>query len=296
MHERGHLPVLLDDVLELLAVRPGSLHVDGTLGRAGHAEAVLERGARVVGVDRDPDALAESAPRLQRFGDAVELHHACFSQLAGILGDRRADSVLLDLGASSPQFDRPERGFSFRADGQLDMRMDPSQGEPLSVLLDRLDADALADAIWRFGEERHSRRVARAILDARPLRGTLHLADVIARVVRAEGRIHPATRTFQALRILVNGELDELDQALAGIPALLAPHGRFVVIAFHSLEDAPVKTAFRRLAGVGGATDLYGHPLERPQFRLVERRARKGESDPNPRARSARVRAIERLP
>lgn len=296
MHERLHLPVLLDDVLELLAVRSGGLYVDGTLGRAGHAEAMLERGARLVGVDRDPDALAESTPRLARFGNAVALHHARFSAIPSMLGAQRADGVLLDLGVSSPQLDRAERGFSFRADGRLDMRMDPSHGEPLSALLDQLDADALADAIWRYGEERHSRRVARAILDARPLRGTLHLAEVIARVVRSEGKIHPATRTFQALRILVNGELDELDLALATLPSVLAPGGRFVVIAFHSLEDSRVKTTFRALAGIGGPTDVYGHPLTPPQFRLVERRARKGESDPNPRARSARVRALERLP
>lgn len=297
MHEPGewgHAPVLLDDVLDVLALRPGMLVVDGTLGRAGHAEALVQRGVRLVGLDRDPDALVAARARL---GPDVELHHAPFSSIPGVLAGRRADGVLLDLGVSSPQLDRPERGFSFRYDGPLDMRMDPTRGPTAAEWLDAVDEAALVDVLFRFGEERHARRIARAVLAARPLRTTRQLAEVVASVVRPDGRIHPATRTFQALRIAVNGELDELDAALAGVPACLAPGGRLAVIAFHSLEDRAVKQAFRRLSGEGAPVDLRGRPLTPPEFRLVERRARKGEDrDPNPRARSARLRALERLP
>ena len=297
MHEPGewgHAPVLLDDVLALLAPRAGGLVVDGTIGRGGHAAAILAAGARVVGVDRDPDAIAAVAARL---GAGVELHHAPFSSIPALLGDRLADGVLLDLGVSSPQLDRPERGFSFRSDGPLDMRMDPTRGVSVGEWLDGVDEEALADVLWRYGEERASRRVARAILAARPLRTTLQLAEVVAKVLPRERGLHPATRTFQARRIQINGELDELAAALRDVPERLAPGGRLVVIAFHSLEDRAVKQAFRALAGEGAPVDLRGHPLVTPRFRLVERRARKGEErDDNPRARSARVRALERLP
>jgi 16S rRNA (cytosine1402-N4)-methyltransferase len=292
--EWGHAPVLLDDVLALLAPRAGGLVVDGTIGRGGHAAAILAAGARVVGVDRDPDAIAAVAARL---GAGVELHHAPFSSIPALLGDRLADGVLLDLGVSSPQLDRPERGFSFRSDGPLDMRMDPTRGVSVGEWLDGVDEEALADVLWRYGEERASRRVARAILAARPLRTTLQLAEVVAKVLPRERGLPPATRTFQALRIQINGELDELAAALRDVPERLAPGGRLVVIAFHSLEDRAVKQAFRALAGEGAPVDLRGHPLVTPRFRLVERRARKGEErDDNPRARSARVRALERLP
>lgn len=299
MHDAGpygHRPVLLDDVVELCAVRPGALVVDGTLGRGGHAEALLARGARLVGLDRDPEAIAAVRRRL---GDDVELHHAPFSDIPRVLAGRRADAVLLDLGVSSPQLDTAERGFSFRQDGPLDMRMDPSSGEPVSAWLDRVDEAELVDVLFRLGEERFARKVARAVLGARPLRTTGQLADVVARTLgRGDGRIHPATRTFQALRMVVNDELGQLDGALRDVPECLAAGGRFVVIAFHSLEDRAVKQAFRALAGEGAPTDLRGQPLVAPRFRLVERRARKGEDrDPqNPRARSARLRALERLP
>ncbi len=299
MHEPGewgHAPVLLDDVLDVLAPRPGMLVVDGTLGRAGHASALLARGAHIVGLDRDPDAIAAARARL---GADAELHHASFSSIPDVLAGRLADGVLLDLGVSSPQLDRPERGFSFRHDGPLDMRMDPTRGPTAAEWLDAVDESTLVDVLFRYGEERDARRVARAILAARPFHGTLQLAEVVARAVRNSPgtRIHPATRTFQALRIAVNQELEELDDALARVPPCLAPGGRFAVIAFHSLEDRAVKRAFRRLAGEGAPVDLRGHPLSPPAFRLVERRARKGEDrDTNPRARSARLRVLERLP
>ncbi len=299
MHEpptddRGHRPVLLEDVLDVLEPRPGRVFVDGTLGRAGHASALRHRGATLIGFDRDPEAIAAARAHL---GDDAELHHLPFSHIASTLDGRRVDGVLLDLGVSSPQLDVAARGFSFRAQGPLDMRMDPTRGETAAELLERLDDESLADVLWRYGEERHSRRVARAIRAALPLATTTALAEVVARVVPHERRIHPATRTFQALRIAVNDELGELERALATIPGCLAPGGRLAVISFHSLEDRMVKAAFRTLAGVGAPVDLKGHPLVPAAYRLLERKARKGEDlDPNPRARSARLRVLERLP
>lgn len=295
MRDFHHLPVLLDDVVSLLAPRRDAYVVDGTLGGGGHAEALLEAGVRLLGLDRDPDALAAAGARLARFGDRVRLVHARYSELPGLLA-APPDGILLDLGVSSPQLDRPERGFSFRNDGPLDLRMDPTRGEPAWAWLDHVDEAELADVIWRYGEERRSRAIARAVVAARPLRRTVELAELVARTLPGRHPIHPATRTFQALRIHVNDELGELDRALSSFPALLAPGGRFAVISFHSLEDRPVKERFRALAGEGTERDLYGNPLVPPAFRLVERRARLGETDPNPRARSARLRAIERLP
>lgn len=298
MDEALHRSVLPDDVVDLLAVRPGGLYVDGTLGWGGHARAVLEAGGRLLGTDRDPDALAAARARL---GPDAELHHACFSELPRLLGDRRADGILLDLGVSSPQLDRPERGFSFRLVGPLDMRMDPTSGEPASAWIARASAEELADVFFRYGEERQSRRVARAIVQHRterpeePLLTTRQLAELVASVLPADGRIHPATRVFQAIRIFVNDELGELERALAALPGCLAPGGRLLVISFHSLEDRAVKLRFRHLAGEDSPRDLYGNPLVPADFRLVERRARKGDGADNPRARSARLRAIERV-
>ena len=290
-----HLPVLLDAVVELLAPpREGApgLYVDGTLGLGGHASAMEARGYRIVGIDRDAWALSRARTRL---GAGAELHHAPFSSLVPLLAGRRPDAILLDLGVSSPQLDRAERGFSFRADGPLDMRMDPDSGAPLSELLATLGEAELADVLYRYGEERQSRRIARAIRAALPITRTAALAEVIARAVGGKGPIHPATRSFQALRIWINRELDELEHALEVLPAVLAPGGRLGIIAFHSLEDRLVKQAFSRLSGDGAPVDLYGNPLTSPAFRLVERRARKGEDrDPNPRARSARLRVLER--
>lgn len=293
MGDFHHISVLRDDVLALLAPRRGAFFVDGTLGGGGHAEALLEAGVELLGVDRDPAAVAAASARLARFGDRFRAVHAPFSRIPALV-DRPVDGLLLDLGVSSPQLDDPERGFSFQHDGPLDLRMDPTSGEPASAWLDRLTEAQIADTLYRNAEERLSRRIARAIVAARPILRTRRLAEVVVSVVPPTGRIHPATRTFQALRILVNDELAELEAALATFPALLAPAGRFAVISFHSLEDRPVKERFRALAGVGAPTDLFGNPMITPAFRLVERRARLGETDANPRARSARLRAIER--
>jgi 16S rRNA (cytosine1402-N4)-methyltransferase len=293
--EAPHRSVLLHDTLELLGVVEGGLYVDGTLGWAGHASEVQRRGGRVLGVDRDPDALAAARARL---GPDPELHHACFSAIPELLGERRCQGILLDLGVSSPQLDRPDRGFSFRAEGPLDMRMDPTRGESAADWLNRVGEAELVDVLFRFGEERHARRVARKILAHRelaPLRSTRELAELVTDCVPADGRIHPATRVFQGIRIFINDELGELERALASLPDCLAPGGRLVVMSFHSLEDRPVKQAFRALCGEDSPRDLFGRPLNPPRFRLVERRARKGADDANPRARSARLRAIERI-
>jgi 16S rRNA (cytosine1402-N4)-methyltransferase len=302
----GHLPVLFEEALAWLAPKPGGLYCDATLGTGGHAAAVLERSApdgRLVGLDRDPAAIATAGAALQRFGDRVTLVHARFSEARDVLerlGMIPVDGFLVDLGVSSPQLDRAERGFSFRQDGPLDMRMDPTRGETAAELLRRVDEAELTQIIRDQGEERHAARVARAIIDARregPLETTGKLAAIVARALpRHEHGKNPATRTFQALRISVNDELGELERFLAVAADCLRPGGRLVVIAFHSLEDRIVKWRLRELAGRGpGGRNVGGGP---PQLRLLtkhvvvpgdEERAR------NPRARSARLRAVERL-
>jgi 16S rRNA (cytosine1402-N4)-methyltransferase len=294
------LPVLLDEAMAWLDPKPGGRYCDATLGAGGHARAVLERSApdgRLVGLDRDPAAIAKAGALLQAFGDRVTLVHARFSEARDVLdrlGMTPVDGFLVDLGVSSPQLDRAERGFSFRVDGPLDMRMDPTAGETAADLLRRVDEAELTRIIREQGEERHAARVARAIIEARragPVETTGKLAAIVARALpRHEHGKNPATRTFQALRITVNDELGELERFLAVAADCLRPGGRLVVIAFHSLEDRIVKRRLRELAGRGG-----GSPA---QLRLLtkhvvvpgdEERAR------NPRARSARLRAAERL-
>jgi 16S rRNA (cytosine1402-N4)-methyltransferase len=286
----GHASVLLDASLELLAVRPGGFYVDGTLGPGGHAEAILERSSptgRVLGVDMDGEALQEARVRLERFGERALLAHADFREVPELLGDRSADGILLDLGVSSLQLDAPERGFSFRQDGPLDMRMDRSQRESAAEIVKRTGEAELAELIHAYGEEPRARRVARAIVLARrraPIRTTSELASVVRRAAaRTRPGLDPATRTFQALRIAVNRELLGLKQALARLARCLAPGGRMVVIAFHSLEDREVKHEFRALAGEG--------------FRILTKKPLRPAEDEalrNPRARSAKLRALER--
>jgi 16S rRNA (cytosine1402-N4)-methyltransferase len=287
----AHEPVLLAETLELLDVKPGGFYVDGTLGLGGHAAALLARSApdgRLLGVDRDAETLAVAAERLQAFGARARLVHADFRELPQLMGESRADGLLLDLGVSSLQLDTPERGFSFRADGPLDMRMDRSGGETAADVVNRLPEAELADLIYAYGEERASRRIARAIASARrqrPLRTTGELATLVRRVVRRGRRpgLDTATRTFQALRIHVNGELQDLAPALASLAACLAPGGRMAVIAFHSLEDREVKQTFRALGAAG--------------FRVLTKKPVRPDEDEvrsNPRARSARLRAVAR--
>jgi 16S rRNA (cytosine1402-N4)-methyltransferase len=287
-----HTPVLLDESMALLAVRPGGFYVDGTVGLGGHAHEILMRSApdgRVLGIDRDAETLERAKERLAFFGGRVRLVHGDYREIPEILGGVRPDGVLLDLGVSSAQLDDPERGFSFQAEGPLDMRMDRSRGESARELVNRMPEDELADVIYRFGEERASRRIARAIAEARrraPISTTTELAAIVRRAARRPGRsrLDPATRSFQAIRIQVNREIAGLGDAIGAVAACLALGGRMGVIAFHSLEDREVKLRFRALVREG--------------FRLLTKKpVRPGEAEVlrNPRARSARLRAIERL-
>ncbi|HQZ39200.1 MAG TPA: 16S rRNA (cytosine(1402)-N(4))-methyltransferase RsmH [Vicinamibacterales bacterium] len=295
-----HVPVMVGEVGALLEPARGGVFVDGTVGLGGHARMLLDDGAdRLIGLDRDPDALQAARAALHRFGDRVTLVHADYRALGAVLDAQRVDvvdGIVLDLGVSSLQLDAGGRGFSFRRDEPLDMRMDQSQGATAAERLAAVDESELADVIYRFGEERKSRRVARAIVRARedaPIERTGQLAAIVRRAVGGPWqRIDPATRTFQALRIWVNGELDGLDAALDGavsrLRAAAGPGGgRLAVISFHSLEDRVVKHAFRGMA--------FG---DRPRVRLLTKRpivAGAGEVAANPRARSAKLRGVERL-
>ena len=289
-----HRSVMLRETIELLAPRAGGVYADATLGGAGHAEAILDASApdgRLIGVDRDPRALEAARGRLSRFGARATLVHAAFSDLSRVLresGAPRVDGVVADLGVSSPQLDDAERGFSFRTEGPLDMRMDTTRGETARELIGRLSERELADVIYAFGEERKSRRVARTIKEAEA-QDQLHTTEDLRRaVVRAVGPsrgrgIDPATRTFQALRIAVNGELTELDALLAQLPDVLADRGVAVLISFHSLEDRKVKQCFR---GQDALRPLTKKPLV----------AQDDEARENPRSRSAKLRAASRVP
>lgn len=293
--ERLHEPVLLGEALSLLRPRADGCYVDCTVGFGGHTQALLLAGAgHVIGIDRDRRALALTQERLIDATGRVELVHDEYGRIREVLAARgisEVDGVLADLGVSSMQIDEPERGFSFRHAGPLDMRMDESRGETLAGRLSTVDEQTLADVIWRFGEERASRRVARAIVQARDrgeLTDTVVLASVVRRAVGAHGwqRIDPATRTFQALRIWVNDEIDALGAFLESAWHVLAKDGRLVVIAFHSLEDRVVKHTFRRLAADASVARLL---TKRPLT------AGDDECERNPRARSAKLRGLERV-
>ena len=302
-----HVPVFYRDVLSALQVTAGSRHIDGTLGAGGHAAGILEASApdgQLLGLDRDPVALVEAGHRLARFAGRAHLRQGTFAELsrhAAAIGWESIQGVLLDLGLSSMQLNDPGRGFSLRADGPLDMRFDPEQPTSADELVNTWEEDALAEVIGRYGEEPSAGRVARAIVARRPIHSTLELASVVAGAVRSRRPgLHPATRTFQALRIAVNQELLALEQALPQAVDLLAPGGRLVVISFHSLEDRLVKTYLRRestdcLCPPGLPVCACGHVA---QLRLVGRKALKPgavELAANPRSHSARLRCAERL-
>jgi 16S rRNA (cytosine1402-N4)-methyltransferase len=300
-----HIPVLRDAVVASLMPKSGGHYVDGTFGAGGYSEALLGAAdCKVWGIDRDPDALAFGAALTARFPGRLTMIEGNFGDMDRLLGDRgvqTVDGVALDLGVSSMQLDRAERGFSFRADGPLDMRMSHS-GESAADLVNRLDEADLANLIYDLGEERLSRRIAAAIVRARPITRTAELAQVIRRVMPPKGDgIDPATRTFQALRIAVNDELGELTRGLSAAEHLLAPGGRLAVVTFHSLEDRPVKTFFQRRAGKtpGGSRHLpTSAPSRAPSFRLLSNKplvADKEEIRINPRSRSAKLRAAERM-
>jgi 16S rRNA (cytosine1402-N4)-methyltransferase len=291
----SHEPVMVPQVLDLLAPGRGGLFVDCTVGLGGHSRALLEAGAsRVLGLDRDQAALAVAAGALAAFRDRVELVHADYRDLDRVLDARGISAVhgaLADLGVSSMQLDADGRGFSFRRDEPLDMRMDQTRGDTAAALLQQADEEDIAEAIFRFGEERFSRRVARAIVNARresPIETTGRLAAIVRRAVphRGHQRIDPATRTFQGLRIWVNRELDGLDEFLSRATARLLAGARLAVITFHSLEDRIVKHAFRALAAPDAPLRvLTKRPLTPPDEEVAR----------NPRARSAKLRAIERF-
>ncbi|MBI4477789.1 MAG: 16S rRNA (cytosine(1402)-N(4))-methyltransferase RsmH [Acidobacteria bacterium] len=289
-----HVPVMTAEVLTLLRPERGGFFVDCTAGLGGHMRALLQAGAdRQLGIDRDAEALAMARERLAPWGDRVEFVHADYRDIAGVLearGIREIDGALADLGVSSLQLES-ERGFSFQRDEPLDMRMDRGAKLTAAEAVNTLSERELADVIYRYGEERHSRRVARRIVEARarrPVRTTFELAAIVRRAVpRGRQRIDPATRTFQALRIWVNRELDHLDRFLRDVAERLKAGGRMVVISFHSLEDRVVKQTFRALErGPVAMRILTKKPL-RPQG---------AEVSANPRARSARLRAAERVP
>ena len=296
-----HVPVLLAEVLSGLAPRSSGRYEDGTLGGGGHAAAELAASApdgRLLGIDADPAALAAAGTRLAPFGERVTLAHGNFRDLGRLARENdfgQIDGVLLDLGVSSHQLDTPERGFSFAADAPLDMRLDPTGGATAADLVNDTPENELADLIFRYGEERGSRRVARFITEARrkqPIERTLELADLVARSLGGRhGKIHPATRTFQALRIAVNRELESLETALPQAVELLAPGGRMAIIAFHSLEDRIVKLFFRAESGYGGS--------EQPaRLQIITKKpieANDQEARANPRSRSAKLRVAEKL-
>jgi 16S rRNA (cytosine1402-N4)-methyltransferase len=313
----GHVPVLLKEAIDFLAVQRGGTYLDATVGLGGHSYEIAKRlGApgHLIGFDKDPAALEVAAKRLAvrrssfAVGEAsgetpttndesrdwplITLIHGSFAELANREQRTAYDGILADLGVSSLQLDDPARGFSFQADGPLDMRMNPMSGRTAEQVVNRISERELADVIYEFGEERRSRRIARAIVRSRPIQTTKQLVDVISAAARPMklgqrkyDRIHPATRTFQALRIFVNRELDDLKALLEAAPRVLKPGGRLVVISFHSLEDRIVKDAMRNSAKQG----LYRLLTKKPVTATEE------EMDRNPRSRSAKMRAAERV-
>jgi 16S rRNA (cytosine1402-N4)-methyltransferase len=291
-----HVPVLLQEAIDFLTVRRGGTFYDATVGLGGHSFEIAKRlGApgHLIGVDKDPAALEIARMTLSPEGKTdwprVDLIHGSFAEVASDQRPATIDGLLADLGVSSLQFDTAARGFSFQADAPLDMRMNTTSGRTAEQVVNHLDERELADVIYEFGEERRSRRIARAIVRSRPIRSTAHLAEVISAAARpmnqAERRIHPATRTFQALRIFVNRELDDLRDLLNAAPQLLKPGGRLVIISFHSLEDRIVKDALRDGAKQGHYRILTKKPVT----------ASEEEVDRNPRSRSAKLRAAEKV-
>jgi len=302
-----HRTVLLSEAVDALLWRPDGVYLDGTFGRGGHSRLILERLAptgRLIAIDRDPEALAHATQGPQRIDDArftiAHARYADFPEVLAQLGVERLDGILLDVGVSSPQIDNPERGFSFRFDGPLDMRMDPTRGESAAQFLEHADVRRIAEVIRDYGEERFASAIAKALVARReagaPVQRTAELAEVVARAVKTRERGQdPATRTFQALRILVNAELEELEQGLSASLRHLAPNGRLAVISFHSLEDRIVKTFIQR-----HAREAYDRrmPLAVGAPPLLNEIARIKPSDAeveaNPRARSAILRVAER--
>ncbi|MBN2086069.1 MAG: 16S rRNA (cytosine(1402)-N(4))-methyltransferase RsmH [Anaerolineales bacterium] len=301
-----HIPVLYQSVLEWLDPRPGRRYLDGTVGGGGHTEGILRQGAEVLGLDRDAETLRVAAQRLAPFAGRLVLRQASYRRGAAILAEigwRKAAGILLDLGLSSLQLADPSRGFAFRQDGPLDMRFDRSGGESAADLVNTLPEEEIADLLFRYGEERRARRIAKAIVRNRPIGTTRQLAGVIAATAGfSEGgrsRMHPATRAFQALRIAVNHELDELERALPVLMECLEDGGRLAVISFQSLEDRIVKQTFRKAAGKPLKGERSGPgPIEEARFRELTKKPAQAEAEElaeNPRSRSAKLRVLEKI-
>lgn len=301
-----HRPVLMDEVLAVLRPDSDKSIFDGTLGGGGHSEAFLKAGARVIACDQDPEAIAHASARLAPFGDRFRAMHANFSlidQVLAVAGEDRVDGILLDLGVSSRHLDEPERGFSFQKDGPLDMRMNTTAGRTAADWLNESDEAELARIFWEYGEERASRRIARAIVERRaerPFSRTLELAGLVEKILPRGGAKHPATRAFQALRMAVNAELACLADALGKAADCLKPGGVLAVISFHSLEDRIVKQFLRRHSEKTLDRPEWPAPRPNPEcyFELTARKpvaATADEQQANPRARSAKLRAATRL-
>ncbi len=296
-NEAGHVSVLLKEAIDFLAIRRGGTYIDATLGLGGHSYEIasrLGRRGRLIGFDKDRQALeiarkrlAQPPPELQRDWPEVTVLHSSFAEIGSRVPPVSADGILADLGLSSLQLAEPARGFSFQAEGPLDMRMNQHGERTADQVVNRMGEEELANVIYEFGEERRSRRIARAIVRARPIRTTAHLAQVISTALRPmkSERIHPATRTFQAIRIFVNRELEDLQALLASAPQVLKAGGRLVIISFHSLEDRLVKDAMRD----GAKNGVYRILTKKPVIATEE------EIDRNPRARSAKLRAAEKI-
>lgn len=277
-----HYPVMLAESLEYLAIRPDGRYLDCTCGLGGHTAAIAARltaGGKVIANDRDPKSLDLARANTAEWGDRIEFRQGNFSEL----DESNLDGLIADLGVSRYQLTHPERGFSFMAEGPLDMRMDQSRGMTAGDLLNHSAEKAIADWLYQYGEERRARKIAGAIVRARPIRSTLHLADVVERAVPRTGPLHPATRTFMALRMAVNREQEELDALLERAPRMVKPGGRIVIISFMSLEDRKVKESFRELKRTGRAVILTKKPLTPSEQEVRE----------NPPSRSAKLRAVE---
>jgi 16S rRNA (cytosine1402-N4)-methyltransferase len=301
--EVGHVSVLLKEAIDFLAIRRDGTYIDATLGLGGHSSEIASRlgpQGHLIGFDKDTNALELAKEKLSRVGGdnhpgvspKMSFFHASYAEIAEHVPPASVDGLLADLGVSSLQFGDPARGFSFQAEGPLDMRMDPHQERTADQVVNHMREEELANVIYEFGEERRSRRIARAIVRARPIRSTAHLAQVISAALRsmkkdhgAREKIHPATRTFQAIRIFVNRELDDLKALLEAAPKVLKPGGRLVVISFHSLEDRIVKDAIR----AGREAGIYSVLTKKPVTATDE------EIDRNPRSRSAKLRAAEKI-
>jgi 16S rRNA (cytosine1402-N4)-methyltransferase len=292
-----HSPVMVEKVVDFLQCRSDRLYIDATVGGSGHSQAILNASkpsGKLLCIDRDPDAVNTARECLSKFGDRVQILHGAFSKIRDLLSEQHiscADGILLDLGVSSYQLDTPSRGFGFKISGILDMRMDQSSGRSAADVLQDIDESELSQLIFDFGEERYARRIAHSIVTRRkraPIETTDDLADVVLSAIPAakrRGRIHPATRTFQALRIYVNDELGELKKFLDVAPLLLCPGGRLVIMSYHSLEDRFVKRAFR-MWKAGGGYQVITKKIVTPS---------EEEQRENPRSRSAKLRVLERL-